>query len=146
MLSDFHIVTGTHADCISEISLSITTLSVNGGLWHSRKASSCSTRLGTCSLLGIVQSAHRGRDGKERVLIRSSRPNAIKERMRDGVLSRVKPHLLKPYLMKRDDYTSAGIEKIVSSSLLHNRTFECIGTANNRCNSFRRNYHDESFG
>lgn len=34
--------------------------------------------------------------------------------MRDGVLTKVKPHLLKPYLMKRDDYASAGIEKIVS--------------------------------
>ncbi|KAL0631485.1 Exocyst complex component 5 [Maublancomyces gigas] len=45
------------------------------------------------------------------------RPNAIKERMRDGVLTKVKPHLLKPYLMRRDDYTSAGIEKILSSEL-----------------------------
>lgn len=34
--------------------------------------------------------------------------------MRDGVLTKVKPHLLKPYLIKRDDYASAGIEKIVS--------------------------------
>lgn len=55
------------------------------------------------------------------------RPNAIKERMRDGVLTKVKPHLLKPYLMKRDDYASAGIEKIVGISVLLNL---CEGTAN----------------
>jgi hypothetical protein len=34
--------------------------------------------------------------------------------MRDGVLARVKPSILKPYLMKREDYVSVGIEKIVS--------------------------------
>jgi len=41
-------------------------------------------------------------------------PNTLKDRMRDGVLSRVKPHLLKPYLARRDDYASAGIEKMLS--------------------------------
>jgi hypothetical protein len=40
-------------------------------------------------------------------------PAALKDRMRDGVLARVKPNVLKPYLMKRDDYVSVGIEKIV---------------------------------
>ncbi|PWW74402.1 exocyst complex component Sec10 [Tuber magnatum] len=41
-------------------------------------------------------------------------PAAVKDRMRDGVLSRVRPHLLKPYLVRRDDFTAAGIEKMVS--------------------------------
>lgn len=41
-------------------------------------------------------------------------PAAMGGRMRDGVLARVKPGILKPYLMKRDDYVSKGIEKIVS--------------------------------
>lgn len=36
--------------------------------------------------------------------------------MRDGVLARVKPNILKPYLMKREDYASVGIEKIVGPS------------------------------
>lgn len=54
-------------------------------------------------------------DGEPKLTL-SNRPNAIKERMRDGVLTKVKPHLLKPYLMRRDDYTSAGIEKIASTS------------------------------
>jgi hypothetical protein len=66
------------------------------------------------------------------------RPDAIKERMRDGVLSRVKPHLLKPYLMKRDDYTSAGIEKTVSISLVFGRSF----ITNSRYNSSQPNYHN----
>ncbi|KAA8894126.1 exocyst complex component Sec10-like protein [Sphaerosporella brunnea] len=42
-------------------------------------------------------------------------PAALKDRMRDGVLARVKPNVLKPYLMKRDDYSSVGIEKILMS-------------------------------
>lgn len=41
-------------------------------------------------------------------------PAALKDRLRDGVLVKVKPGLLKPYLMKREDYVSGGIEKIVS--------------------------------
>ena len=43
--------------------------------------------------------------------------------MRDGVLARVKPGGLKPYLMKRDDYAAEGIEKIVSClpSILQHR-------------------------
>lgn len=36
--------------------------------------------------------------------------------MRDGVLARVKPNILRPYLMKREDYASVGIEKIVGLS------------------------------
>ncbi|CCX34869.1 exocyst complex component Sec10-like protein [Pyronema domesticum] len=42
-------------------------------------------------------------------------PQALKDRMRDGVLARVKPSILKPYLMKREDYVSVGIEKILLS-------------------------------
>jgi hypothetical protein len=42
-------------------------------------------------------------------------PAALRDRMRDGTLARVKPALLKPYLMKREDYAVAGIEKILSS-------------------------------
>lgn len=45
-----------------------------------------------------------------------NRPTAIKERMRDGVLSRVKPHFLRPYLAKREDFTSSGIDKMVGSA------------------------------
>ena len=41
------------------------------------------------------------------------RPTAVRDRMRDGVLAKVKPHLLKPYLSRREDYASAGIEKMV---------------------------------
>jgi len=41
------------------------------------------------------------------------RPAALKDRMRDGVLARVKPGILRPYLAKRDDYNAIGIEKIV---------------------------------
>lgn len=44
-------------------------------------------------------------------------PAVLKDRMKDSVLARVKPHLLKPYLAKREDYGSAGIEKIVSFAL-----------------------------
>ncbi|RPA93611.1 exocyst complex component Sec10 [Choiromyces venosus 120613-1] len=45
------------------------------------------------------------------------RPTGVRERMRDGVLAKVKPHLLKPYLSRREDYASAGIEKMVCSYL-----------------------------
>ncbi|CAZ81646.1 unnamed protein product [Tuber melanosporum] len=45
------------------------------------------------------------------------RPTAVRDRMRDGVLAKVKPHLLKPYLSRREDYASAGIEKILASEL-----------------------------
>lgn len=48
------------------------------------------------------------------ILTQCLRPAAVKERMRDGVLSRVRPHLLKPYLVRRDDFTAAGIDKMVS--------------------------------
>ena len=42
-------------------------------------------------------------------------PQALRERMRDGVLAKVKPGYLRGYLVKREDYQSAGIEKIVST-------------------------------
>lgn len=66
--------------------------------------------------LFVVRYGSRTENGESRLTL-SNRPNAIKERMRDGVLTKVKPQLLKPYLMRRDDYTSAGIEKIVSISV-----------------------------
>ncbi|KAF8251290.1 exocyst complex component Sec10, partial [Wilcoxina mikolae CBS 423.85] len=40
-------------------------------------------------------------------------PVALKDRIRDGVLGKVKPNLLKPYLMKREDYSLLRIEKIL---------------------------------
>lgn len=43
---------------------------------------------------------------------------SFRDRMGQGVLSKVKPALLKPYMMKRDDYVTEGIEKIVSLSKL----------------------------
>lgn len=96
-------------------------------LWHSKKALSCSTKLGICLSLGMATTPNKvSRNGAPPLTI-FNRPNAIKERMRDGVLTKVKPHLLKPYLMKRDDYASAGIEKIVSISVLLDL---CDGTAN----------------
>jgi len=42
-------------------------------------------------------------------------PAAVKDRMRDGVLSRVRPYFLRPYLLRRDDFTAAGIEKMLVS-------------------------------
>jgi len=42
-------------------------------------------------------------------------PAALKDRMRDGVLSKVRPNILRPYLIRREDYASAGIEKIIMS-------------------------------
>ncbi|KAF8475948.1 exocyst complex component Sec10-like protein [Kalaharituber pfeilii] len=39
----------------------------------------------------------------------------LKDRLKDSVLARVKPQLLRPYLAKREDYGSAGIEKLLSS-------------------------------
>lgn len=40
-------------------------------------------------------------------------PSALPDRMRDGMLARIKPQLLRAYLTKREDYGSAGIESIV---------------------------------
>ena len=44
-------------------------------------------------------------------------PGQLKDRMRDGVLGKVRPGYLKMYLAKREDYASAEIEKIVSDAL-----------------------------
>ncbi|KAI5809625.1 exocyst complex component Sec10-like protein [Peziza echinospora] len=41
-------------------------------------------------------------------------PAALRERLKDSVLVKVRPALLKVYLSKRDDYGSAGIEKLLS--------------------------------
>lgn len=63
--------------------------------------------------------------------------------MRDGVLTKVKPQLLKPYLMRRDDYSSAGIEKIASISVFGHWIGVWARLTNN--DSFRANCLDKAY-
>ncbi|KAK6340654.1 Exocyst complex component 5 [Orbilia brochopaga] len=43
--------------------------------------------------------------------------NALKDRLRDGLLAKAKKELLVPYLARREDYYTAGINKVITSEM-----------------------------
>jgi len=45
-----------------------------------------------------------------------SRPDILRSLLREGVLARIQPSLLGPYLKQRDDYNSRHLYRLVSQS------------------------------
>lgn len=43
--------------------------------------------------------------------------NTLKDRLRDGLLGRAKRELLIPYLQRREDYMTSGIDLIISGGI-----------------------------